>query len=180
MTEALYMTFVFELNWIWTWYSIGNQCFLDSEKKKRLAIPIYMQLTWGRRIISNHWFDIWFFCEIHNFINFCCIFWCLIIYLSTSYQLDIKTYLTIFLISAWSKNVRISVSDHLLTTLDSSSDSLMVYILADRAATLWKFHNFEKLMPANVKGRYVYTYLIADGDIYFRELEVFAPFTYGQ
>ena len=35
-------------------------------------------------------------------------------------------------------------------------------------------------MPVNVNGRYVYTYLIAGGDIYIRELEVFAPFTYGQ
>ena len=97
-----------------------------------------------------------------------------------SYQLDIKLFLIIFLISAWSKKVRISVSDHLLTTLDSLSDSLMTYAVEDHTETRWQFYNFEKSMPANVKGRYVYTYLIAGGDIYIRELEVFTPFTYGQ
>ena len=76
--------------------------------------------------------------------------------------------------------MRISVSDHRLTTLDSSSDSLVTYAVEDHTANLWDYYNFEKVMPANVIGRYVYTYLIAGGDIYIRELEVFAPLTYGQ
>ena len=89
-------------------------------------------------------------------------------------------FVAISLISAWSQNVRISVSDHRLTTLDSSSDSFMTYTVGDHTRTLWDFYNFEKVMHVNVYGRYVYTYLIAGGDIYIRELEVFAPFTYGQ
>ena len=74
----------------------------------------------------------------------------------------------------------ISVSNHRLTTLDSSSDSIMTYAVAGHAATILHLYNFEKVMPANVNGRYVYSYLIASGDIYIRELEVFAQFTYGQ
>ena len=56
----------------------------------------------------------------------------------------------------------------------------MRYISADRAATPWTFYDFEKEVPANVNGRYIYTYLTADGDIFIRDFEVFAPFTYGQ
>ena len=76
--------------------------------------------------------------------------------------------------------MRLSVSDHLLTTLDSSSDSIMTYTMEERTATRNEFYNFEKVIPANVKGRYVYTYLIKGGNIYTRELEVFAPFIYGK
>ena len=72
----------------------------------------------------------------------------------------------------------ISVSDQWLPALDSSS--VMTYVVEDRTATRWDFYNFEKVIPANVKGRYVYTYLIAGGNIYVRELEVFAPFIYGK
>ena len=90
--------------------------------------------------------------------------------------MNIKIFVIIFWISAWSKNVRIFVSDHLLMTLDSSTDSFMTYIIADRAATLWTFYNFEKAMPANLNGRYIYTYLTADGDIFIRDIEVFVPF----
>ena len=56
----------------------------------------------------------------------------------------------------------------------------MTYTVDDHTVTLWDYYNFEKVIPANVIGRYVYTYLIAVGDIYIKELEVFAPLTYGQ
>ena len=79
-----------------------------------------------------------------------------------------------------SQNMRISVSDHLLTTLNSSSDLFMTYTVEDQTGTLWNFYNFEIVIPANVTGRYVYIYLIAGGDIYIRELEAFAPFAYGE
>ena len=74
----------------------------------------------------------------------------------------------------------ISVSDNRLTDLDSASVSLMTHAVTDRPPTAWGVYNYEQVMPANIYGRYVYTFLMGGGIIYIRELEVFAPFAYGQ
>ena len=55
----------------------------------------------------------------------------------------------------------------------------MKYAVTNLSFRKHHFNYFEIVMPTGVSGRYVYTYLIAGGDIYIRELEVFAPFNYG-
>ena len=56
----------------------------------------------------------------------------------------------------------------------------MNYAVTDLAVIKYGYNNFEIVMPGGVKGRYVYAHLMAGGDIFVREFEVFAPFAYGQ
>ena len=56
----------------------------------------------------------------------------------------------------------------------------MSYAVTVYLRIAYTFRNFEQFLPANVSGRYVYASLTTGGDMYVRELEVFAPFTYGQ
>ena len=56
----------------------------------------------------------------------------------------------------------------------------MIYAVTVPMYVAHTVRNVEQVLPVNVRGRYVYASLTNGGDIYVRELEVFAPFTYGQ
>ena len=85
----------------------------------------------------------------------------------------------ILIIPAKVRNVTFSVSEHRLMNLNADSVSLMTQAVT-RPAPAWNAYNYEHIIPANVYGRYVYTYLMGSGVIYIRELEVFAPFAFGE
>ena len=87
--------------------------------------------------------------------------------------------IAIVFISGVSADFNISVSDHQLLNLQLNSAPLMKYAATYRIMA-WKPRRIEASIPANTKGRFVYAYLVNDGYLYGRELEVFSPFSYGQ
>ena len=121
-----------------------------------------------RNITSSHVGYLW--CWHKSVKQILHIFWGLFIIINQITEWISKYLLSFCSISAWSQNVKISVNDHLLTTLNSSSDWFMTYRVEDHTKALWDFYNFEIVIPANFTGRYVYIYLIAGGNIYIREL----------
>ena len=88
--------------------------------------------------------------------------------------------MVMIVISATTQDVYISVSDQQLLNVFSSSASQMTYTTTYNIPRIWKFTDIECVLPPGINGRFVYAYLMGDGDMYVRELEVFAPFSYGE
>ena len=48
------------------------------------------------------------------------------------------------------------------------------------ASVKWKYFNIELVMSPNTSGRFVYMYVMSRSSIFIKELEVFAPFSFGE
>ena len=83
-------------------------------------------------------------------------------------------------ISADPQDVYISVSDVELLNIYPISTSSMTNTVTFGEMLPWKYTNIEQVMPPNTTGRLVYVYLKSHDNIYVREMEVFAPFSFGQ
>ena len=88
--------------------------------------------------------------------------------------------MVIIFISATPQDVYVSVSDERLLSVHSSSASRMTYKTTYHIPRPWKYTDIECVIPPAIDGRFVYAYLMGDGDIYVRQLEVFPPFSYSQ
>ena len=85
----------------------------------------------------------------------------------------------VFSFAAQRVNIVFSLSDSELTSLDSSSDGQMTYLVGIPSAAGWKFKSVYAVIAAGRSGRYVYVYMANGRKMFMKEIEVFSPFIYG-